>query len=383
MATPEDYKENKNMTTHRRTVTFASWLLGSLMLAACGGGNHPGANDLNARVTTATVPPQPAEGEACAGIHGNPPFESSASLQGTVASLYPVELSCPLKGGEYLTWQDSMGTPREACLQMPAHASAEQPLPLLVFLHGSLFPGDPQTLLSGLDLNYQDADLSGDPNRPGFILLMIEGRDKPHHYPFPDDHAWGYDNWYRNFDRDDPALNVDVATIDHFMAEVRDRGVVDSQRIFMSGWSNGAAMAIIYALNTPGIAASAVYSNPDPFTDVEDPCAQAPFGNNLRPIMTIHNDCDIIGICTTGNIGMGQRFAETLPELELESIIQTPFGADTDSCVARCEYSSDQPLGLISEGALRHLMWPQQRNEQMFQFLRERALPPPEPDSTP
>ncbi len=378
----EDNKENNmlNMTTSRVALGAS---LAIALLSACGEGGVTTSNNASARADQISVPAQPAVGEGCAGIHGNPPFETAPSLQGVVASLYPVELTCPLKGGEYLTWEDAMGTPREACLQIPDHASADQPLPLLVFLHGSLFPGDPQTLLSGMDLDYRGADLSGDPNRPGFILLMIEGRDKPHHYPFPDDHAWGYDNWYRNLDRNDPAINVDVATVDHFIDEVLARDLVDRQRIFMSGWSNGAAMAILYALNTPGIAASAVYSNPDPFTDVEDPCAQAPFGNNLRPIMTVHNDCDIIGICTTGSIGMRERFAETLPDLELESIILAPNGEDTDSCVARCEYSSDQPLGLLNEGALRHLIWPQRRNEQMYEFLRNRALPLTDADSSP
>lgn len=325
-------------------------------------------------VITAAVPPVPAEGEACAGIHGNPPFESAPSIQGTVASLYPMELTCPLKGGEYLRWEDAMATPREACLQIPENASPETPLPLLVFLHGSLFPGDPQTILNNFDQEFRRADLSGDASRPGFILLEVEGRDKPHHYPFPDDHAWGYDNWYRNFDRDDPAMNVDAATVDYFIAEVQARGITDPDRLYMSGWSNGAAMAMLYALNTPGVAATAVYSNPDPFVDVEDPCAQPPFGNNLRPIMTVHNDCDIIGICTTGSLGMRDRFAETLPMLELEQLILAPDGSLTDECQARCDYSSDEPLGIVSDGALRHLIWPLSRNEDLFTFLRERPL---------
>lgn len=342
-------------------------------LTACG--DNQDGEFSSAASRSATVDPIPADGDECMGVYGNPPFEPSPSPQGTLASLYPMELTCPLKGGEYLTWEDAYGTPREACLQTPDQASPDNPLPLLVFLHGSLFPGDPQTLLNSLDFDYASADLTGDPNRQGFTLLLVEGRDKPHHYPFPDEHAWGYDNWYRNLDRDDPNMNVDAATVDHFIAQVRERGIVDDQRVFMSGWSNGAAMAILYAMNTPGIAASAVYSNPDPFVDVEAPCAQAPFGNNLRPLMTVHNDCDILGICTTGSIGMGERFAASVPQMELESLILAPNGEPTDSCVARCEYTSEQPLSLVSEGALRHLIWPTTRNEDMFRFLRERSLP--------
>lgn len=345
--------------------------LAVLLLAACSEAPLSQRADV---AKGAEVPPQPATGEGCAGIYGNPPSQSAPSVQGSLASLYPMELSCPAKGGEYLSWVDAMDTPREACLQLPAAASAEQPLPLLIFLHGSLFPGDPQTLLAGLDWDLDNADLSGDPARPGFILLEVEGRDKPHHYPFPDDHAWGYDNWYRNFDRQDPEMNVDAATVDHFLAEVMGRGIVDAERIYLSGWSNGAAMAVLYGLNTPGIASVAVYSNPDPFRDVEDPCAQEPFGNNLLPIMTVHNDCDIVGICSTGAEQMRERMQEGLPGIHYESYILDGSGAEVASCQARCDYSSEQPLGLLSEGALRHLIWPQAWNPRFYAFLRENPL---------
>lgn len=349
-----------------------------LVLVAVGllsGCNQSASSDAVAESRSASVVmPQPASGEGCNGVYGNHPSEAATSVQGLLASLYPTELACGLKGGEYLTWEDAMGTPREACLQVPDHATPDMQLPLLTFLHGSIAPGDPQVILSGFDREFETADLSGDPNRPGYILLMVEGRDKPHHYPFPDDHAWGYDNWYRNFDRADPNMNVDAATVDHFIAEVEARGIVDSHRKYMSGWSNGAAMAMIYALNTPGIAASAVYSSPDPFSDVQDPCAQTPFGTNLRPIMTIHNDCDIIGICTTGNERMLQRFTQFLPQLEFKPVIIDALGNNTNSCNASCEYSGS-PVDFVSFGTLRHLIWPTRRNEEMYTFLRERPLP--------
>ncbi len=318
------------------------------------------------------VEPKPAAGEACNGIYGNPPSVTASSPQGMLASLYPVELSCPLGGGEYLTWKDSMGTPREACLRIPPQASSAAPLPLLVFLHGSLFPGDPQTVLTGFDRDFLSADLSADPARPGFILLMVEGRDKRHHYPYPDDHAWGYDNWYRNFDRSDPDMNVDAATIDHFIDQVLKRGIVDDNRLYLTGWSNGAAMAMLYALNTPGIAATAVYSNPDPFTDVEDPCAQEPFGNNLRPIMTIHNDCDIIGICMTGAEALRDKMRAVMPQVEYQSLILDGLGNAVDACDASCGYDSSDPLSMVTIGAVRHLIWPRSRNADLYRFLRDR-----------
>src|SRR5215470_9326993 len=72
--------------------------------------------------------------------------------------------------------------------------------------------------------------------------------------------------------------NVDAASIDHFVAELLTTGKVDRQRIYLMGWSNGAAMALLYALNRLWVAAAAVYSAPDPFSALFDVCTQTPVG---------------------------------------------------------------------------------------------------------
>ncbi len=349
----------------------ASVFAASLMLSACGGSDSGGSS---AGGRTAVVAPQPATGDGCLGIHGDPPRETAPSVQGQAASLYYLAELCTLRGGEKIEWTDPDSTPRLACLFESSASSAENPLPLVTFLGGSIFPGDIQTVLGGLEFRINTADLTADPARPGFNLLVVEGRDKEHFYPFPDDHALGFDNWYRNFDRDDPEINVDVATIDHYIAEVEARGVVDPKRKYMMGWSNGAAMSILYALNTPGIAASAVYSSPDPFVDSFDPCAQLPFGNNLRPVMTVHNSCDIIGICQSGSVAFRGIMATTLPQVELRSVIIDPLQGETDACVAACAYDGN-PLQLASPGSVLHLRWPLQWNDEFFAFLRDRPLP--------
>ena len=343
------------------------------LLGACGAGTGDSAPPSVAARADKKVPPQPASGESCAGIHGNPPMERTTSLQGQAADAWPVEEFCPLRGAELLSWEDPDGTPRRACVHRPAGATAETPLPLLVFLGGSLFPGDPQTPYNTFEFLAASANLTGDPARPGFTLLMIEGRDKRHHYPFPDDTAWGFDHWYRNVDRKDPALNVDVATIDYFIAELKARGIVDEERVYLSGWSNGASTALLYTLNTPGIAAAAVYSSPEPFSDLLDPCAQPPFGDNLRPLMTVHNQCDIAGICTTGAEGFQRKLAETMPGLEYRRVIIDEAQAEVAACDAACTYGGD-PAELMNRGSLRHLTWPYLWNEAMFEFLRERPL---------
>src|SRR5262245_60908369 len=49
--------------------------------------------------------------------------------------------TCP--GGQVLgPWNDADGTPRYACLYESANASTAQPLPLVVYLHPSLFNAD-------------------------------------------------------------------------------------------------------------------------------------------------------------------------------------------------------------------------------------------------
>src|SRR5258707_9039529 len=94
-------------------------------------------------------------------------------------------------------------------------------------------------------------------------------------------------------------------------------GAVDTNRIYMSGWSNGAAMGYLYALNRPKIAAVAVYSAPNPFGAFNDPCTQTPqatvsdiAANNRQirllnpgiPTMHVHSACDIGGICPNGEL---------------------------------------------------------------------------------
>ncbi|MFP5307897.1 MAG: hypothetical protein ACLGI7_19015, partial [Gammaproteobacteria bacterium] len=98
------------------------------------------------------------------------------------------------------------------------------------------------------------------------------------------------------------------------------------------------------------------------------------FGNNLRPVMTVHNQCDIAGICQTGAEGFRQKMAQHMPGVEYRSVIIDELQAEVESCNAACSYSGD-PLELATPGSLRHLTWPYLWNEALFEFLRERPLP--------
>ena len=90
--------------------------------------------------------------------------------------------TCP--GGQLLgPWNDSDGTPRYACLYESAHASTDQPLPLVVYLHPSLFTADSLANDTNLLAFLDTANVSDDSAKPGFIVLAPQGRDTSHFYP--------------------------------------------------------------------------------------------------------------------------------------------------------------------------------------------------------
>jgi dienelactone hydrolase len=301
--------------------------------------------------------------------------------------------------GELLgPWRDGDGAQRYACLFAPASASRQNRLPLVVYLHPSLFGPTTASQAGLLDLAAKYA-LSGDPKRPGFVVLAPQGRNTTHYYPHPDRSGSGWDNWYRQLN---PAgdvrigatvyrENADAAAIDHFVAEAAASGRVDSRRIYVTGWSNGAAMALLYALNRPNIAAAAVYSAPDPFGAFGDPCPQAPVAdpatsvrqiqifNPRLPVMHVHNSCDIAGLCPNG-----ERLATELRAagVSLDDVIIDGAGKRVDACWSWCGDNPDGDLSLLRNpigwtlGVSRHNRWPKQWTPAMLDFLRAHPLRP-------
>ncbi|HVN63456.1 MAG TPA: hypothetical protein VMT58_02375, partial [Candidatus Binataceae bacterium] len=139
--------------------------------------------------------------------------------------------------GELLgPWQDSDGTDRYSCVYQPKSMPADKQLPLVVFLHGSMFSAD-SILATNLVKEVGKADLGA--GQPGFILLAVEGRDTDHYYIGPDRTGLGWDNWYRQLNPSGHVTvagksykeNVDAAAIDHFIAQEVATGKVDPKRI--------------------------------------------------------------------------------------------------------------------------------------------------------
>ncbi|MGH7859105.1 MAG: hypothetical protein ACREQY_17400, partial [Candidatus Binatia bacterium] len=108
--------------------------------------------------------------------------------------------------------------------------------------------------------------------------------------------------------------------------------------------------------------------------DLFDPCAQPPFGDNLRPVMTVHNDCDIAGICLTGSEAFAERMSEFMPAVEYRPVRIDLSQNEVPSCDPECSYSGD-PMELMTIGAFRHVTWPYLWTGPMFGFLRDRPLP--------
>ena len=324
------------------------------------------------------------------GPFGNPPAEVNRGWFATFASRHS-----PVCAGGRLVgpWKDADGDERNACLYEPAYASRDKPLPLIVFLHPSVATAD-SILLTGLTDLIDKADLGG--KQPGFILLAPQGRYTSHFYPGFDSDGFGWDNWYRQFGADAIATvegtayqeNVDASAIDHVVAEMVGSGKVDTRRIYLMGWSNGAAMALLYAMNRPWVAAAAVYSAPDPLAALFDICPQTPVSaspsgygqlrvmNPVVPMMHVRNACDIGGICPNGS-----RFASRVRTMggNIEDVILDSSG----NLVARCDETcgaDEMADGQVASGAalrglVHHMRWPRAWNENMLAFLMRHALP--------
>ena len=329
-----------------------------------------------------------AVAESQCGPFGDAPAEVKSGFFATLVSSHnPICISGKVMG----PWQDAGGSARYACVYEPGFARPQKQLPLVVFLHGSIATAD-SILVTGLTGRVEQTDLG---DGPGFILIAPEGRDTLHQYPGFDGSGLGWDNWYRQLSPAGPVTvagvsydqNFDAAAIDHFIADEVETGKVDRKRIYVMGWSNGAAMAILYALNRPQIAAAAVYSAPDPFGAFSDPCPQTPVANPASggselqlynphvPILHVRNSCDIGGICPNGDL-MAQQIGAFGGELQ--DVILDSSGDQVAHCEESCgnDPQGAGPIGLWDElaGAGHHVVWPKPWNDTMLNFLKHSPL---------
>jgi poly(3-hydroxybutyrate) depolymerase len=314
--------------------------------------------------------------------YGDPP----ASVLGS-----PVP-DCP--GGQRLApWTDAGGTPRYACLWSPRNSSTAAPLPLIVFLHGFKADAD---VVTGTNLLafISTADLTGNPARLGFLLLSVQGREITHYYPFGAERGTGWDNWYRQMRvatkaSGMPPENPDAAAISHFIELEIATGRVDANRIYLSGWSNGGAMALAYGLSHPRVAAIGLYSPPDPFAYSVDACPQIPVNHEALddgqfeiksaavPIFVVHNACDLGGMCPNTERMIRRLRRASLPVSD--RIIGNkahPTNPSDRQEMARCDDScgSDENGSASLRGFDNHNRWPTAWTKAMLAFFAAHPL---------
>jgi dienelactone hydrolase len=293
-------------------------------------------------------------------------------------------------------WKDGDDSNRYACLWEPRAAKPNVRLPMVIYLHPSVFGAE--TTASTYLLRYQNSShLSANANTPGYIVLAPQARMTKHYYPRPDEKGLGWDHWYRQLSPVGNVTvrnavyreNVDAAAIDHFAAQEVASGKVDPARIYVVGWSNGAAMALLYALNRPNIAAAAIYSAPDPFGAFNDPCPQTPVGGPAKSdsqvhihnpdllVLHLHNSCDVAGICPNGEKMAGELRAAGV---DLKDTIIDYMGREVKQCNDSCGKSgtgdtelTSNPLG-FSVGFLKHARWPKKWMPVMLEFLNDHPL---------
>jgi dienelactone hydrolase len=329
------------------------------------------------------------------GVAAGPPIACGPYGDPSAAVISGVKPNCG-EGQLLGPWKDADQIDRYACLYEPKSTDAGRKLPMVVYLHPSLFSAGWITETNILDLQ-NSVSLTNDPKQFGYIVLAPEGRNTTHYYPFPDNRGIGWDNWYRQLN---PAgdvkignttwrENADAATIDHFIAAEVATGKVDTARIYITGWSNGAAMGILYAVNRPNIAAAAVYSGPSPFGAFDDACPQTPVAttpvnnrqiqifNPAARVMHVHNACDVGGICPNDE--------QLATELNAAGVVVNDVILDNhhdqvhaceDSCGTdpKAPVKSTATVGGSLMGLGNHVRWPKEWTATMLEFFRQHPL---------
>lgn len=297
--------------------------------------------------------------------------------------------------GPPLAYTDSLGQARAACVFKPQGASASSPRPLVFFVHGGHGSADSmydRTLLRQKAASY---DLTGDAARPGFVLVADQGRNLT--WPNQDGSGSHHDVYYRHVDPNDAAENPDVWSFDHLIDTLAQDGSIDTKRVYVMGWSNGAFFAQLYGLArkgtpTPGghrVAGVVAFDGGDPFeneTDGQTPsCKASAYPASAMPIYAIHRACSIVGCDAAQRTSLGMP-----PGYDVEDWLATmkalPGGdAVTDVMIdgSSAQVTSCATTCARADALLNHVRWPDgiadksnhDWEPQMLDFLKAHALP--------
>lgn len=243
------------------------------------------------------------------------------------------------RGARVLEWRDAARNPRYACVTGPREAAERAPLPLLLFLHGEYDTPRAVGRKTGLRKRNEKADLTGDPQRRGFLILAPQGRRMQGKLQFSTVPA--------------SPDNIDVQTIDHFFDVLQGEGLVDRRRVYAVGDSEGARMAQLYAYLRPDrIAAVGLYGGFA--SDLAWSCAATP-----PPTMVIYRACDAVTPCAEVERWLEQQSGreQTLVGLRLGAA----NSAEPNCTLAkRCRRTA---------GQANHHRWPKRREPELLEFL--------------
>jgi poly(3-hydroxybutyrate) depolymerase len=299
------------------------------------------------------------------------------------------------------SWKDADGLTRHWCEHRPPATSTSSKRPLVIYIHGS--GGMAHTVYDTTSLRTKaiQYDLSGDPARPGFVLVATQGRHL--HWPSesPQD-GTKHDTYHRHAAT--PSTNRDVAFVDHIVDTLASEGVIDTRRIYISGWSNGGRFSAIYGVArhttpTPAghrVAAIAPYSSGDPYEDIKDgqtpSCKLAAYPTTTVPFFLISRTCDAVACDaeqdkafkaagyhpTPGNIAGDwiQTLKTTMQDPNVTWQLVSGIGTVATQCTSAA-------VCTMSIATLNHMRWPdgvadksgKDHEPKMLDFLRQHPLP--------
>lgn len=397
-----------------RSLTAA---LMTALITACGGGSSGDTPPVDSPATplcTATTglsAPLPA-------CTSTTPCARVAPELGVQSIVTPTEIpNCAAPWSQRYT-HSVLGFTRHACIYRPAGASTTSKRPLLLWFHpggeGSADLAGSEAKLLAKAASY---DLTGDPTRAGFILVSVQGRNLRFPTAAPRD-GQHHDFYFR--DLRSPSSNPDIANTDVLIDALVQEGIVDTQRIYVAGWSNGGFFSQLYAIArddtaTAGgnrVAAAAVFAAADPFAGISwDPfnetavsdgatCRLATYPVSDMPILIVHRTADSAVACDAVQAACfatepGYTTTQWLTDatqagLRVQGLLigGLETGATLDANAAGCtNYSAACPVGDCSTAPLsdacrslvNHLRWPDgaynnppsgtDREVDMLQFL--------------
>ncbi len=148
--------------------------------------------------------------------------------------------------------------------------------------------------------------------------------------------------------------------------EVVSTGQVDSARIYVFGWSNGAYMAALYGVwRSERIAAIAQYAGADSWS--RTPCPVSLQHDRQVPLVLLRNLCDALVPCNATNDWIDTLAEQGWP-FEYHSLNVTGTRTDQDrTCAQPCSEG---------EGPFEHIRWPAEDVlvEDMLSFLKRHTL---------